>query len=377
MCDAVYPTATMFTLLVLALLSADASAGGAAVDVAAYDRDLCVLAQRMLVNADGPGEPPFGVQVLSGTGNGFHTIQMDVDASTRTVVVAQTTGTVRADGRELATHVACKLVDRDRVNDVLDLDLAGPVRSCRDVNEHTYQLALASLATDERQRYQTAGRTLRFGEDYYASAGAEWLPVAVDQFITASPGDGRDAGYLEIRAPAVVVPWNRVSREFFQGTHHCKLVTLAAMQRWMRGGALSGDAVLFPPARGACVAPSAETSTVGSCLFYFAPANARFCQDYSGANWTVGKARADCGKRHASPEALRAAGSRYEGAGGVFSGSSCEQREDHAPHAGTCVFHCRQPDETLWHTLQGEPGSEGGGAAGSMMSRACDLFLAK
>lgn len=357
------------------LAAAALPARAAPMAAAGYDPDLCEFAQRTLLNADGPGPLPFNVSVLRGVSNGFHTIQMDVDAATRTVVVAMTTGTVRADGEELASHVACKLVDRDRVNDVLGLKLAGPARSCRDVNEHTYRVALESLSPDERQRYESTGRPLRFGDDYVTATGAEWLPVAVEKFISATAGAGADPGYLEIRAPAVVVPWNPAEREFYQGTHHCKLITLAAMQRWMRHGALARDAELFPRSKSVCDAPSSMSSTVGSCVFYFAPANARFCQDYSGPDWTYASARAECGKRHASPEALRAAANRYAGTGGIFSDGSCAAREDKQPLAGTCVFHCRQPDETLWHPLGPAGGGENGAAAGAMMGRACDLFI--
>jgi len=357
------------------LTGAAAPTSATATPPAAYDEQLCALAQRMLVNADGADPAPFTISVLRGVSNGFHTIQMDVDAATRTVVIATTSGSVQADGKALTTHVACKLVDRERVNDVLGLALAGPGRSCRDVNEHTYRLALESLSPDERQRYAATGRPLRFGADHYTSTGAEWLPVAVEKYITATAGTGTDPGYLEIRAPAVVVPWSRTERQFFQGTHHCKLITLAALQHWMRVGALTREAALFPSAAPVCDAPSSMTSTAGSCVFYFAPANARYCQDYSGPEWKLESARQECGKRHASPEALKAAANRYAGAGGLFSDASCRERPEQLPLAGTCVFHCKQPDEALWHPLATAAGDASSGAAGAMMSKACDLFV--
>lgn len=342
------------------LLAGPARAEGSA----GYDGHLCVLAQRMLLNAE-QGEAPFGLEVLRGESNGFHTIQMDVDLGKRTVVIATTAGTANVDGAPLTTHVACKLVDRTRVNDVLKLQLAGPLRSCRDVNEYTYTQALASLSPAERQRYESSGRKLRFADDYLAATGAEWLPSAVETYIHA------DGEVVEVQAPAVVVPWTSGGK-FFQGTHHCKLITLAAMQRWMRSAAFANDGQLVPGNHGACTAPHATTSTAGSCLFYFAPAGGRFCQDYSGAGWTPESAAAECGKRHASAEALKAAANRYAGTGGLFSRESCGSREDREPLSGTCVFHCQAPDETLWHPL-GQAAT--GGAAATMMRKACDLYL--
>ena len=177
----------------------------------------------------------------------------------------------------------------------------------------------------------------------------------------------------------MVVPWSPTERQFYMGTHHCKLITLAAMQHWMRVGALTREAELFPSGVPVCDAPSSMTSTAGSCVFYFAPANARYCQDYSGPEWTLDSARQECGKRHASPEALKAAANRYAGAGGLFSDASCRSRDEQLPLAGTCVFHCKQPDEALWHPLKSGDGNvssgAANGAASAMMSKACDLFV--
>lgn len=325
--------------------------------VAGYDEDLCVTAQRILVNA-----PDMPVRVQRGEGNGFHTIQMSVDEDRRELVVAMTTGTTAGSAKGLTTYVACKMVNRDRVNDQLGLQLDGPRRSCRDVNEHTFQLAWALLSDAERQRYVEKGRGLVFTDDTIVPTGGEWLPADTASYIEAAD----DGATLEASAPSVQVPWNSGERGFFQGTHHCKLISLAAMRRWMTRAAFEADAPLLPAGRTACVAPSAMTARAGSCLFYFAPAKAMFCTDFSGAGWTDATARAECGKRHASPAALQAAGNRYEGAGGIYSRTGCAARSDAPAIAGTCVFHCNESDEVLWQVADG---------AGAMMNRACDLYI--
>lgn len=326
-----------------------------------YDADLCVLAQEMIVGAP-PGA--FAVRVVRGEGEGFHSIQMDADA--RGVTVAMTAGSVSVDDAELATFVACKMVNQARVNDVLGLELRGAAGSCRRINEHTYALALAGLSEAEQARYLTEGRKIHFTNDYVAASGGEWLPSKVEDFIQPA-SDG-----LQVTAPAVRVPWDPVTREFYQGTNHCKLITQSAMQYWMRQAAFVESAQLIPTEAESCAEPTSMTSDVGSCLFWFAPAQAMFCQDYSGAGWNKAAARDACAKRHASPEALKAAGSRYEGAGGIFSASGCAQRADAPTPQTTCVFHCQADDETLWHTLAA---NENTPAAAGMMQRACDLFI--
>ncbi len=342
--------------MLLPMAAAGPSHGSAAPETD-YDTHLCRFAQRLLINADDTDIP---VDEQTGYGNGFHVIQMDVDAARRRVVIAMTTEFADVDGTRVATYVSCKMVDRERVNDVLGIGLAGPDRQCRDVNEHTYRRALANLSSAERSRYHETGRPLRFGEDAMLASGGEWLPSKMEAFVAAS----RDE--IVVRAPSVRVPWNPAERNFYQGTQHCKLVTLAAMEHWMRVGAFSASGTLLPANESECSAPHSLTSAVGSCRFYFAPADGMFCQDYSGPGWTPATAAEECARRHASAAALRDADNRYAGAGGIFSRESCAEREDAAAIEGTCVFHCGQADETLWHVA---------GAIDARMTRGCDLFV--
>ncbi len=338
-------------------------------DIQSYDLMLCDTAQHLLVNAD---EGDFAIEILRGESNGFHTIQMDTSAATHTVTVASATEVVDVDGEKMVASVACKMVDRQRINDVLGLNLLGPDRSCADVNQHTYQAALATLSAAERSRYAARGRQLRFGADYMAVSGGEWLPSRIDDYIEAGVDAVASESYLLVTAPSVRVPWNSQSGEFYQGTQHCKLISLAAMQRWMRIGAFRETNELFPRTDVACIAPASMTSESGSCLFWFAPAQAMFCQDYSGTGWDATAAQTECAKRHASAAALALGGNKYAGAGGRYSSNSCVERADSEPVTGTCVFHCNAPDETLWHTLTAMDSSAD---AGKLMSRACDLFI--
>jgi len=356
-----FTTASVFiACLIVSAMPVGAENDTSQINATEYDAHLCRFAQRFLVNAE---EEAFPVIEQTGHGNGFHVIQMDVDAGQRQVLIAMTTGFADIDGEQLATHVSCKTVNRDRVNDVLDLQLPGPNRQCREVNEQTFERALAGLSPEERSRYLADGRQLTFDDDVLIATGAEWLPITMEAFIQPSGQTNND---IVIRSPSVRVPWNQTERQFYQGTQHCKLVTLAAMERWMRIGAFTTDASLFPMTKTECTRPHSMTSTVGSCLFYFAPAASMFCQDYSGAGWNPDSAREECSQRHTSAEALRAVKNRYAGAGGLFSPQGCADRSDAPKISGSCVFHCRQPDETLWHVT---------GPTDPRMTRGCDLFV--
>ncbi len=338
------------TALTLTLVALSAAANDS-------DPNLCASAQRLLINA-GDDLP---VIEQRGASNGFHTIQMGIDHEKQAAIIAMTTHTAQVDGQEQATYIACKMVDRDRVNDMLGLQLPGPDRQCRDVNEATLQSALAKLTPAQRARYQSEGRQLRFADDALLATGGEWLPVTMDLYISVAANND-----VTVRAPSVRVPWNPVEKNFYQGVQHCKLISLAAMQRWVTKAAFEAGADLIPPTDTACNAPHSMTSTVGSCLFYFAPADSLFCQDYSGAEWTADAAQQECANRHASKDALAAAKNRYDGAGGAFSDKACNQRTDTPDIAGTCVFHCNAGDETLWHIS---------GTIDPRMTRGCDLFI--
>ena len=352
-------------LLSIAFFVTQAMAQDIPQPVSAYDSQLCTLAQKMILNVEDRDDVPFQMHIQTGEGNGFHTIQMNADATTNTVSIATTSATAKVDDHTFTTHVACKMVNRDRVNDILVLSLEGTLRSCGDVNRRTHQHVLDQLTVEERRRYTDEGKPLTFTDDYIAMSGAEWLPLAIDDYITYEDDK------VVVQAPSVRVPWNTDTREFFQGTQHCKLLSASAMHHWMTKGAFNEGATLFPRTKAPCYTPSAMTSTVGSCHFYFAPADAMFCKDYSGPGWTDESAREECGLRHASREALQAEGNQYEGQGGIYLSQSCDARDDIKAMTSTCVFQCNADDEALWHTL----GAQTNPAAGAMMNRACDLYI--
>lgn len=350
-----------FCLLTLVLLACPAAATAAdrSGPPGAYDEHLCQTAQRLIINAS----EDFPVVEQRGTSNGFHTIQMGIDQENGGAIIAMTTHYAEYAGEQQATYVACKMVNRERVNDTLQLQLPGPDVPCQDVNAATLALAIAELAPEQHARYTSEGRQLRFADDAIVATGGEWLPIAMDDFISVDADNN-----VTVRAPSVRVPWNPVEQNFYQGTQHCKLVSLAALRRWVTEAAFDPNATLIPTTDSACRAPHSMSSSVGSCVFYFAPADSMFCQDYSGSEWQPASAQQECGARHASREALSAAANRYEGAGGDFSTSACAERDDAPPITGTCVFHCRSGDETLWQIS---------GTVDPRMTRGCDLFIGR
>ncbi|MBS93000.1 MAG: hypothetical protein CL799_00945 [Chromatiales bacterium] len=344
-----------------------------------YDQELCNTAQLQILNAQ-PGD--FTFNTLVAEGGTFITEQMDADGDSNTVSVASLTVMVQISRQNLAVNVACKQINQARANDILNLQLPAPPGTCRDVNELTYRLALGELTAEQRRQYLADGVPLQFTDDYRAVAGGEWLPSVVSDFITPL-GDPNQPEAIQIQAPSVQVPWPGPAGDWFQGTHHCKLITLAAMQRWMTVGSLRGDTELFPRPRPECTEPSSRTSAAGSCLLYFGPAGSQFCQDYSGSGWNLSSAHEDCDIRHSSKTAWDEGGDKYTGDGGVFSAESCavrgavaEARESpfdvaNSANIGTCVFRCNTPAEALWHQLSPMPGDPDG----RMMARTCDLFL--
>lgn len=343
-----------------------------------YDQQLCATAQRVLLNADA-GLYETSMLVAEET---FVVEQMATDADSRTVTVASLTEEAVFGRDRVPSSVACKMVNQPRVETVLQLDLPEPAGACIDVNRLTYAVALNQLSRAERERFLGEGAALVFIEDYAAPAGGAWLASTMSDYIGWS--DSGSAGpRLIVQAPSVQVEWPGEGGDWFQGTHHCKLITLAAMTRWMKQGAFDGSRELYPRPKPKCVEPDSRTSVAGSCLQYFGPAGAQFCQDYSGSSWTRQSAREDCAIRHASLDVWNSASESYDGGGGVYSELSCAERgvakeagaapvnQPDAAYKGTCVFRCNTPDEALWHQLTAMPDDPDG----TMLAKTCDLYL--
>lgn len=349
------------------------------VDSGDYDANLCVVAQRIVAGA---GESEFDVETEFVAGSRFTRYQMYADPERRLVHVPTMLEKVRMGRKQRTVDVYCKLLDQERINDVLGLRLPATDASCRQVNEFTHEVALASLTAAERARYLSTGRQLRFVDDYPAVAGAEWYPAVITEFITPV-ADAPAPGAVAVQAPAVRIPWDPVQRDWFTGSHLCKLISLEAMRLWMTDVAFRGTSEMFPSPKPRCFAPTAMTSEAGSCVFYFGPARRNFCQDYSGPGWDEESARADCGKRHVTKASWDASKGRHTDEGGSFSTQSCKDRNAlaevqgepwnlaDARNLGTCVFHCKAEDEALWHTLRADPGDD----RGVNVDRICDLYI--
>jgi hypothetical protein len=345
-----------------------------------YDTELCTVAQRVILNA---GADDYETLTLVAKGGTFVAEQMNTDAANKTVTVAALLESANIGRESLPATMSCKMVNQDRVNAVLKLNLQEPTGTCGNVNELTYALALSRLADAEREHYLEEGTQLQFIDDYEAPAGGAWLASIVSDYIAVT-GSDESPEQIIVQAPSVRVPWPGEEKgEWFQGTNHCKLITFAAMSRWMKIGAFDGSTELFPRLKPKCVEPDSRTSEVGSCLQYFGPSGAQLCQDYSGSGWTEQSARGDCAIRHATLDVWNQASDSYDGGGGIFNTQSCAERDvvaeairepvnqPESAYRGTCVFRCNTPDEALWHQLSpmaNDPDGTG-------MERTCDLFL--
>lgn len=354
---------TLQTLITLTLCLSGCAAKNTTELLREYDDALCVQAQRTLINADSDFSlTPMPIRVQTGEGEGFHTIQMSTEPENNRIVIATTAKEITINNKSMRAYVGCKMVNRDRVNDQLQLTLSGPTTSCQTVNLASYYFALELLDEKQRQRFLTEGKPLEFIADTITPTGGQWLPADAADYIDGSGNSVR------VSAPSVQVPWNTQEREFYQGTHHCKLLSAELIHHWMTSASFKERSILSKKQQ-ACSLPKATNDF--SCLFYFAPAQTMFCQDYTGSQWTEQTAREACAKRHASPEALKAAASRYEGKGGVFESRNCAARQ---AIESTCVFHCNDSDENMWHDV-GSTSDKPLPVSAAMMSKACDLYI--
>ena len=186
--------------------------------------------------------------------------------------------------------------------------------------------------------YDTRGVPLDFGDDLTLGAGGLWLPTPL-LFEAGSNGG------FSVRAPALVTEFvTPGTPDDLTGTHYCKLLSHQQALYWLRQRAFDPE-----PAWSASISsePLVTSEVEASCVFYFAPAEQYFCEEYWGSVWDPLAAEEKCVTRD-----------------GIFAPAMCEQRADEiasydseALYQGACVLQCGTSEERRWLSYSNEAAS--------------------
>jgi hypothetical protein len=127
----------------------------------------------------------------------------------------------------VAQIISCKMKSAGRINMAHGEQAAGEGKSCRDINQRSFNHVYAMLKA-HREELAFQRSDVIFEEDESAYMGPQWLqpwpyPVATVE------GDGK----LHIRAKAMYIPyaWYIPMPDRFKGVHYCHLVAPAFLQQ--------------------------------------------------------------------------------------------------------------------------------------------------
>ncbi|MFC1670307.1 hypothetical protein ACFL20_07920 [Spirochaetota bacterium] len=240
-------------------------------------------------------------------------------------------------------EVHCKLKSLDSIEAVLLVDINASEGTCRSVNEAAMNWALSQLTEEELERYNSEGKKLVFADDFDLSTGPNWYGKCSDY--------DNNNGVYSLTSPSLVVDYNESDDSYIIGTHYCKLLSPTQALYWLLHRSFLDNPIGTFGDETSLLCDTCElkdTVPVGSCIFYFETSDQRFCEDYTGSDWT-------------SQSTIDKCNSRIEG---NYSTSQCFDRSSETSlldgdgtYRGTCAINACLSGEYLWRVYS-EPAPE-------------------
>ncbi len=228
----------------------------------------------------------------------------------------------------------CKLKSLDSIEALLSVDIDATEGTCRSVNGAALEWALSQLTNEERTRYESQGKQLTFTDDQMNSTGPNWYGSCIEY-------DNTDDTY-SLSSPSLVVPYDASDDSYVIGVHYCKLITPAQVLYWLLYRAYLDDPTEPENNDSSLICDQcvlADSTPVGSCIFYFSTSEQHFCEDYTGSDWTVQTSTDKCDSR----------------TDGIYSTTKCADRttetstlDGDGVFKGTCAINCGETGEYLW-----------------------------
>ncbi len=261
--------------------------------------------------------------------------------------------------------IMTKMKTKESVEEAFGIEIDLPQGICADVQKHIYDTVYNDILTsDQRSRYESEGKSLRFIEDNAEppltndtnpmQVGSAWKAVDPSTQFT---NDGDDYFYepmscwVDRSDPDVTDDMEG----FLVGVRYCTWLSHQAILNWMLDESFEDAPALLTPweTEGACTEPSSFDSEVGSCIFHFTIVDTYYCADFTGPSFTVADAQERC------------ASSFYNQAEYVakYSSDPCSARTaelaseipGYVEFGGVCVINCQADDEFLWNIYQDNP----------------------
>jgi hypothetical protein len=258
--------------------------------------------------------------------------------------------------------IVAKLKSKDRIDTDFGLSNDEPQGICADVQEDIYADVLALLTEEEKEKYESKGKSLSFIPDddpppYDESTNPVtptgfWLDRDPAEMVTHDEEGNYYfetlSHYNEFNDPDL-----QHIDEKFRGVRYCKWLSHQVILNWMLDKSFKKDPVILTPTIPECTQPSSLETTSGSCIFYFTQARSYYCSDYTGRGFTRESAEEKCNSRPSSD--LYTA---------TYSEVPCSERTGeleaipgYIGQTGYCVIHCQEENEFIWNIYTEDPES--------------------
>jgi len=258
--------------------------------------------------------------------------------------------------------IVTKLKSKDRIDTDFGLSNDEPQGICADVQEEIYADVLALLTEEEKEKYESKGKSLSFIPDddpppYDESTNPVtptgfWLDRDPAEMVTRDEEGNYYfetlSHYNEFNDPDL-----QHIDEKFRGVRYCKWLSHQVILNWMLDKSFKKDPVILTPTIPECTQPSSLETTSGSCIFYFTQARSYYCSDYTGRGFTPESAEEKCNSRPSSD--LYTA---------TYLPVPCSERTEeleaipgYIGQTGYCVIHCQEENEFIWNIYTEDPES--------------------
>ena len=223
-------------------------------------------------------------------GSDFTSTKATVDNSTSTAIPKYIIGKGTSDeifgNVKINTIVWCKTRIPEAIKWITEknyTDHDTSAGTCKQVNQYVYDMTMAILTDEQRERYNNEGKPIVFMDDTIVGEGIEWF--SLDQYSLIN-----DMGtYLNISSVSLESDFDSsIPDDDRRGAKYCKIIASQNLLAWMLDGSFKNSDSLIKSDPITIITCDDMNNSIGSCYFQNEHSLTYVCEDYIGPNYTGG-----------------------------------------------------------------------------------------